>query len=464
MRPEDPLSNARPAVLWLDRPDRPAAGPPLEGDHEADLVVVGGGFTGLWAALLASERQPDRRVIVIEAERIAEHASGRNGGFCSASLTHGVGNGVDRFADELAVLQQLGHANLDEIEAAISRYSIDCGFERTGNLEIATAPWLIEPLREAMELERVNGEVVTWLDRDGVRAEVNSPTYEAAMWRHGSEAMVDPARLAWGLASACRDRGIEIYEHSAMTGLTRSGSAMSVRVGGGSIRCAGVVLGTNAFRSPVKAIDRRIAPVYDHVLATEPLTGDQLESIGWSNRQGISDTSNLFHYSRLTEDCRILWGGYDAVYHFGNKIDASLEQRDSTHRLLAEQFFTTYPQLEGLQFSHRWGGVIDTCTRFAVSFGTAFDGRVSYAVGYTGLGVGATRFGAEVCLDLLDAPDSPLCRLDFVRRPPLPFPPEPFRWMGITITRKELERADRNHGRRGLWLRMLDRLGLGFDS
>lgn len=239
---------------------------------------------------------------------------------------------------------------------------------------------------------------------------------------------------------------------------------MSVQVGGGSVRCAGVVLGTNAFRSPVKAIARRIAPVYDHVLATEPLTDDQLESIGWSNRQGISDTSNLFHYSRLTEDRRILWGGYDAVYHFGNKIDASLEQRESTHRLLAEQFFTTYPQLEGLQFSHRWGGVIDTCTRFAVSFGTAFDGRVSYAVGYTGLGVGATRFGAEVCLDLLDAPDSALCRLDFVRRPPLPFPPEPFRWMGITITRKELERADRNQGRRGLWLRMLDRLGLGFDS
>jgi len=464
MSAEAALTNARPAVLWLDRPDRPPAGPPLEGDRVADLVIVGGGFTGLWAALIAAERQPERHVVVIDADRVAEHASGRNGGFCSASLTHGVANGVERFPDELELLQRLGHANLDEIESAIGRHSIDCGFERTGNIEVATAPWLTEPLRESMRLQRRHGEDVTWLDRDALRAEIDSPTYVAGMWRHHSEAMVDPARLAWGLADACRGLGVEILENTPMTAMERRGAGMVVRTAAGSIRCAAVVLGTNAFPSPIKAIGRRISPVYDHVLATEPLSSDQMASIGWANRQGVSDTTNLFHYSRLTEDRRILWGGYDAVYHYGNRIDPSLEQSDHTHGLLAEHFFTTYPQLEGIGFSHRWGGVIDTCTRFAVGFGTAFDGRVSYAVGYTGLGVGATRFGAEVCLDLLDAPDSPLCGLEFVRRAPLPFPPEPIRWLGITITRKELERADRNRGSRGLWLRALDRLGLGFDS
>jgi len=152
------------------------------------------------------------------------------------------------------------------------------------------------------------------------------------------------------------------------------------------------------------------------------------------------------------------------VYHFGNRIDPALEQRDATHGLLARQFFEAFPQLEGLGFSHRWGGVIDTCTRFSVTFGTAFDGRVAYAVGYTGLGVGASRFGARVCLDLLDRPDSDLAALRFVRSSPLPFPPEPARWIGISLTRKELARADRNGGRRGIWLRALDRVGLGFDS
>jgi glycine/D-amino acid oxidase-like deaminating enzyme len=230
------------------------------------------------------------------------------------------------------------------------------------------------------------------------------------------------------------------------------------------VRAAAVVLATNAFPSPVRAIGRRVAPVYDHVLVTESLSAEQLARIGWQNRQGVSDSTNLFHYYRITDDARILWGGYDAVYHWRNRIDPSLEQRDATHQKLAEHFAATFPQLDDVAFTHRWGGVIDTCTWFSVSFGTAFDGRVAYAVGYTGLGVGSTRFGARICLDLLFDPGSELLGLEMVRRRPMPYPPEPLRWLGITITRHELERADRNGGRRGLWLRTLDRVGLGFDS
>ena len=427
-------------------------------------MVVGGGYTGLWAALQAVERDPGRTVVLIEARRIVDQASGRNGGFCSASLTHGIANGIERFADELEQLQRLGHENLDAMEATLIRHGIDCSFERTGNLEVAVAPWLVAPLAEAAALDRAHGEDVEWLDVDQLATHIVSPTYCAGMWRKGSEAMVDPARLGWGLAEVCRKLGVRIFENTPMTGLQDDGAAVMVRCEFGSIRARRVVLGTNAFASPIRAVRRRIAPVYDHVLMTEPLSATQRAAVGWSGRQGISDTTNLFHYSRITDDGRILWGGYDAVYHWRNAIDVSLEQRDATHQVLARQFFETYPQLEGLSFSHRWGGVIDTSTRFAVGFGTAFDGRVSYAVGYTGLGVGATRFGAQVCLDLVDRPDSELCRMDFVRKAPMAFPPEPFRWVGVTITRKELARADRNRGRRGLWLRALDATGLGFDS
>ncbi|MHB1820859.1 MAG: FAD-dependent oxidoreductase, partial [Streptosporangiaceae bacterium] len=190
----------------------------------------------------------------------------------------------------------------------------------------------------------------------------------------------------------------------------------------------------------------------------------QMRSIGWENRQGIGDAANQFHYYRLTADNRILWGGYDAVYHFGNKIAASLDQRPETFEMLAAHFFETFPQLDGLKFSHTWGGVIDTCSRFSAFFGTARGGRLAYAAGYTGLGVGATRFGANVMLDLLAGQPTERTELKMVRSKPLPFPPEPLRAAGIGLTRWSLARADDNDGRRNAWLRTLDRVGLGFDS
>jgi glycine/D-amino acid oxidase-like deaminating enzyme len=152
------------------------------------------------------------------------------------------------------------------------------------------------------------------------------------------------------------------------------------------------------------------------------------------------------------------------VYYRGGDISAAREQRAATFTTLAEHFFVTFPQLAGLRFTHRWGGVIDTSSRFCVTFGTALDGRVGYAVGYTGLGVAATRFGARVALDLLDEPGSELTRLDFVRSKPFPFPPEPLRTLAIDVTRRAIARADRREGRRGPWLRLLDRFGVGFDS
>ncbi len=152
------------------------------------------------------------------------------------------------------------------------------------------------------------------------------------------------------------------------------------------------------------------------------------------------------------------------MYYWRNGMGEDREQRAATFELLAEHFFTTFPQLAGLRFTHAWGGAIDTCTRFFAFQGTALGGRVAYSLGYTGLGVAATRFGAGVMLDLLDGRESPALALRAVRSKPLPFPPEPARWAGISLTRRALARADRKQGRRGPWLQLLDRLGLGFDS
>ncbi|MCP5115582.1 MAG: FAD-dependent oxidoreductase, partial [bacterium] len=232
----------------------------------------------------------------------------------------------------------------------------------------------------------------------------------------------------------------------------------------GRVRAQKVVLATNAFRSPLARMRRATIPIWDYALMTEPLSESQLGSVGWKNRQGIGDGANQFHYYRLTEDNRILWGGYDAIYHYGNRIDASMEQRAASFEGLSRRFFATFPQLEGLRWSHSWGGPIASTTRFCMDVGTAHRGRVSWAVGYTGLGVVATRYGARLALDLLDRPDAPALRMRFVKKRALPWPPEPIRALGVALTQRAMARADRNEGRRGLWLKLLDTLGVGFDS
>ncbi|MET8264083.1 NAD(P)/FAD-dependent oxidoreductase [Micromonospora arida] len=479
------LADAAPVPYWLDRPDRPDPLPPLAGRHSADLLVIGGGYSGLWAALLAKQADPDRDVLLVDAGTCGWAASGRNGGFCAASLTHGLANGVDRFPEEVGELERLGRDNLDAIAATVAKYDIDCDFERTGELAVAVEPYQLDGLAADADLARRYGHRVRLLDRDEVRAEVHSPTYLGGMFDADRVAMVDPAKLAWGLRRACLDLGVRVHEHTRVTGLRADSAALHASTLGtgpaaqsadtgrvdtpaaglpGSIRARRVVLATNAFPPLLRRLRAYLVPVYDHVLMTEPLTPAQRDAIGWRNRQGLADTANQFHYYRITTDGRILFGGYDAVYHYGNRVAPELEQRPATFTTLARHFFTTFPQLADVRFSHRWGGVIDTCTRFCPFFGTAYGGRLAYAAGYTGLGVGATRFGARVLLDLLDGGNTPLTRLDLVRRKPLPFPPEPVRAVGINLTRWSLARADAREGRRDLWLRTLDRFGLGFDS
>ncbi|CAN3983002.1 NAD(P)/FAD-dependent oxidoreductase [Kitasatospora purpeofusca] len=458
------LSDARPTPFWLEDPGRPTAQPALVGDAHCDLLVVGGGYSGLWTALVAKERDPSLDVVLVEGQEVGWAASGRNGGFCAASLTHGFGNGLQRWPAELGRLERLGADNLDGIEATLTRYGIDAEWERTGEIDIATQPHQLDELHEVAEAVAQYGLDVTVLDRDELRAQVDSPTFLGGIWDKEGVAMVHPAKLAWGLKQACLGLGVRIFEHTPAEALREHGAGMAVRTPYGRIFAGKVALGTNAFPSLVKRVRPYIVPVYDYALMTEPLSDEQLAAIGWKGRQGLSDSANKFHYFRLSADNRILWGGYDAVYRFGGHVRHEYDQRPETFRTLARNFFTCFPQLEGVRFTNAWGGAIDTCTRFSAFFDTAYRGRVAYAAGYTGLGVGATRFGAEVMLDLLAGERTERTELEMVRRKPLPFPPEPVRWAGIGITTRSLERADRTGGERNLWLRTLDKLGLGFDS
>lgn len=443
--------------MWLDirRPDHAA----LTGVVSCDLLVIGGGYTGLWAALHAADRNPGRKIVLIEANRIGWAASGRNGGFVDASLTHGAENGKSRWADEFDTLQAMGLENLDGMAADIERLELDVEWQRTGMLSVATEPHQVDWLAESAAA----GEG-RFLDQEQVRAEVASPTYRAGLFEPDTCAIVHPAKLAVELARACRAAGVQIHEHTRAVSVQASGSGLRVGAETAVVNAKQVVLATNVYPSLIRRNRWYTVPVYDYVLSTEPLTADQLDRIGWRNRQGVGDCANQFHYYRLTADNRVVWGGYDAVYYFGRRVDAVYEDRQQTYRKLAEHFFITFPQLDDIRFSHRWAGAIDTNTRFCAHWGTAHRGRVAYVNGFTGLGVGATRFAADVCLDLLDGSPTPRTELEMVRKRPLPFPPEPVASVGIQATRWSLDRADHSAGKRNVLLKTLDTLGLGFDS
>ena len=458
-----PSPDAAPS-LWLeDAAARGTAATALP--SHADVVVVGGGFTGLWTALELTDREPGMRVVVLEAASVGHGASGRNGGFVEPSLTHGIANGLAHFPDEYEQLHRLGAENHAGLVEFVRTHGIECHLEQTGTVGVATEPWHLPGLEEEAELHERFGERVELLDRDAVRAEVDSPTYLGGLHVPDGAAIVDPGALVRGLARVARDRGVVVAEHRPVTGLHRVGAGVRVATADGDVTADRVVLATNAWSHQLlRRTARHFVPVYDHVLVTEPLDADHLARIGWKRRQGLYDVGNQFHYYRLTHDDRILWGGYDAVYHFGNGVGPEHDHREATYALLERHFRATFPQLDDVGFSHRWGGPIATTTRFTATFGEAMGGRVVYALGYTGLGVAATRFAARVLADRLVAPSSPLLRLRFTSSQPFPFPPEPLRWAGVELTRRAIVRADRNEGRRGPWLGLLDRFGIGFDS
>lgn len=464
-RPESlrAIADVKLKPFWLDDPSKPEITPPLKTQTQTDLAIVGGGFTGLWTALLAKQAEPNRDVVLLEAGEVAIGASGRNGGFCSASLTHGFTNGKAHWKKELSKLVRLGEQNLDAIESTINAFNIDCDFIRSGEVHVATEEYQIKLLRTETEDALQYGLRSKFLTQDEVRARVNSPSYLAAVY-DPSVAMLNPARLAWGLKRACLQLGVRIFEGTQVTALEETRERLILKTIHGQVEAKKVALATNAFPPLLKYLRLYVVPVYDYVLMSEPLSKSQRDSIGWRGREGLADDGNQFHYYRTTEDGRILFGGYDAVYYRNNGIDPQLENRSASFGLLAEHFFQTFPQLEGLRFTHAWGGVIDTSSRYTAFWGKAYRGRLAYVMGYTGLGVGASRFGAQVMLDLLDNKQTECTELQMVKSKPFPFPPEPFRSPIINFTRWSLDQADRNQGRRNLWLKTLDIFGLGFDS
>jgi glycine/D-amino acid oxidase-like deaminating enzyme len=439
----DALTETRNCPLWHDQNVRPEPCPSLSEDAACELLIVGGGFTGLWAALQARERMPDLDIVVLESTFIGDGASGRNGGMVAKTLTHGEHNADYHFPDEAERIEEIGQANYRELVESLRRHSIDARFEEAGFLDVATRVHQVEFLRKSYETKKKDGLNVTWFDRDEIQKKIHSPTYLAGVRFPDRGGILDPARLCWELKRVLLDLGVRIFENTPMLGFETDGTGMKTACPDGSVRSKKILMATNAFPNPLGAIRKSVIPVWDYQLATEPLSSAQRESIGWKEPYGVSDIDRMFHYYRMTHDGRITWGGGGSVCYY-------------------QSFFHTFPQLEGIKFTHRWGGIVASSTRFCVVPGVAYDGRVSWAVGYTGLGVGASRFGARVGLELLGYQPSDILDMQLVRKKAMNWPPEPIRWFGVTMTRHGMMKADRNSGRLGPWMKLMDRLNLGF--
>lgn len=457
------LTDATRRSVWAEAFPEEWDFPRLTSATGCDLAVVGSGFTGLWTAILAKQRRPEIDVVVVEAQTIGHAASSRNGGFISASLTHGHAHGLAMWPDEMEMLVELGRENYSQIRAFVTDHRIDADWSDCGKTALAVTPVQEKSLRAVFEVNQRFGEDAQLLSSDEVQADVASPTYRGGVRVRTGSGLFHPVKLLVGMVRVAQSLGVRFFEHSPITSLNRSGTGVHLSSAHGSMSAHRVVLATSAF-SPLKpGIRARVLPLFDHVLATEVLSPAQLNSLGWRESQGLTDLGNQFHYYRKTPDNRILFGGYDANYYFGNDASPAREVRDASHALLARHFFDTFPQLEGVRFAYQWAGVIDSTSRFTPYFSTALGGRVASALGFTGLGTGSSRFGAHIALDLLDTPSSPLLQLEMVRKKPIPLPPEPLRFPLVGFTRWSLVREDET-GRRNLWLKLLDLLKVGFNS
>jgi glycine/D-amino acid oxidase-like deaminating enzyme len=425
---------------------------------EADLAIVGGGFTGLWAAIQAKELMPHLDVVLIEAGKVAYGASGRAGGIISTSIMHGLPNATRVFPKDLDILERFGHENLDGFKASVTRYGIDADLEWNGEMTVAVDQKHLPHLREDYELHRRHGHDVVLLDREQAQAQLASPVYAGAMWSRNRSGIVHPAKMAWGLKAAALSLGVRLYEMSPLTRIEDCGDTMLLHTQAGRVRARRVLLGTGTAQVGIKDIRSRVMQVRDHVVATRPLTSEQMDRIGWKNRQGVYDTRTQLNYYRLTKDNRIIFGGL-VSYHFDGNDNPAADRSETTYFKLGQAFFKTFPQLDDVGFSHAWGGPIDYCSRGAVFTRRYFGDKVVYVAGYTGFGIAGSRFGALMGLNILYDRDTPERRLDISTQGPSWIPPEPLRWAGAKITFHAFDGADEQGGWKRMWINGIKRLG-----
>jgi glycine/D-amino acid oxidase-like deaminating enzyme len=410
---------------------------PAAGDLGADVVIVGGGYAGMWTAWNLLER--GARVVLLEADVCGHGPSGRNGGFCE-TLWSNLPSLRERFGDERALAAC--EASSDSVRAIgewCEAEGVDAWFRQAGFVETSTSEAqdaVIDAILAAAAAV-APGKVVP-LDAAQVRARCDSPRFRRGLLVP-DDATVHPARLALGLRRRLLERGVAVHECSRVRALRASPAGVVAETRDARVRAGAAVLTINAATRGFRPLRSRLSVTSSHIVLTEPVP-DVLEAIGWTGGESITDARTFLHYFRTTPDGRILFGWGGGRLAFGARLDGRIEVDPgvaaAVHRHLVEYF----PALEGRAIARAWGGPIDVSPSHLPQIGTLEDGPVHYAFGFTGNGVGPSHLAARVLAGLAAGDGARRLALD---APGPPVPPEPFAWLGGMVVRGAFLRAER---------------------
>ena len=438
--------------------------PPLEGAMDADVAVVGGGFTGLWTAWHLLEADPGLTVVVIEAGAVGCGASGRNGGFAMTLLHRSLPDLVAAVGDEQARALHLGAVDsIHAIGRLCEKHGIEADLQPNGLLTVSNSP-----LQDALvwgefeAAQRLGLEGIQFVEGVDLRSQVHSETLRCAV-REEACTLLNPARLVRGLKQLVIRAGGRVFEQTPMDRLEDDAAGLRLVTPKGEIRAQRVLLAANAYGTRIPSLRSWVMPFYSYILLSEPLSDEQWSRIGWEGREAMEDRRTFLHYMRPTVDGRLMWAGRDAPYR-PRGPDPKYDRDDRVFGRLQETFAWTFPQLDDVRFEYRWGGPIAVTGRFLPAAGWLDEGRVAYAFGYAGHGVAISHLLSQGVRDLILERDSETTRLALIDRRPVDLGPRLLRDPLVHLNNAmALRRDDRGRGaaRPPFLLRLFDRLGSG---
>jgi len=414
--------------FWLEGGEY-TENPPLADDTECDLAIIGGGFTGLSGTYHIKKHDPSMNVVLLEAQVIGFGASGRNGGFSMPLLGWDLTYllwymGVERGK----MAHDYANDCVKRTKKLVEEEGIDCDFEYTGLMEVARTPFQLKRLEKEVEhYHRIGYPEVEFLDKQELKNHLNSAVHMGGR-RDPDTAIIDPAKMARGLKNAVQKLGVSVYERTPVTEYT-PGDTVELVTPRARVRAKNVIVATNAFSMYLKVKHRYFVPMFTYIILTEPLGDKQYDELGWVGREGIEDERIFVHYLRLTADNRLLFGGRDAPYYFGNSV-VGHESHGRIFQNLERDMKEMFPVLEDVGISHKWGGPVAVTLDFVPTFGRLKEhGNVLFAIGYCGHGVSLSLNAGRILRDLLFERDTDLVRLPLVNNKLIPLPPEPFRYV-----------------------------------
>jgi glycine/D-amino acid oxidase-like deaminating enzyme len=433
--------------FWHDTvPGTLAPGDPLTGDTEADVAIVGAGFTGLWTAYYLAQRDPALRIVVCEREIAGFGASGRNGGWCSALFPASLAK-LARMAsrDAAVAMQRAMHETVDEVGRVAVAEGIDCHWAKGGTLMLARSPAQLERAKAEVEEAREFGfgeADLRLLDAAGARAVAGATEVLGGTFTPHCAA-VHPARLVRGLAAAVRGAGVSLYERTPVVQLAPG----RVVTPAGTVRARYVVRATEGYTPGLPGFRRAVAPVYSLVIATEPLPQAVWDQIGLAGRPTFGDLRHLIIYGQRTADGRLAFGGRGAPYHLGSSVRPSYDQVPAVFAALRRTLADLFPVLANVPVTHNWGGPLAIPRDWCASVGLDQATGLGWAGGYVGDGVATTNLAGRTLADLITGTDSALTRLPWVGHKSPEWEPEPLRWLGLNAGLQVMNLADREEAR-----------------